>query len=352
MTMHFKNLKDMKIVCTSVGEGTKLVDGYKGLRKEIKDILGELPAVDSKIFAVTSGPLSFLQGIPDIITEVIRMVFLLDLLFYSKKFKVIKQYKQDILEVYKVIGYFDAINSIIMYRNRLKYYSEPYFSDNKKINYKCTSMYHPLLTEPVSNSVDLKKSVILTGSNASGKSTFLKTAAINTILSQSLLTSLSKKYEAGFYIVITSIALNDSIKDGESYFIAEIKSLKRVLGKLNKEIPVLCIVDEILRGTNTTERISASAQVLLSFAKNNSLTIAATHDHELCTILSKHFDNYHFEEKIEDNNVTFDYLMKKGPSESKNAIKLLEIYEYGSNIIKESNRMYTDFLKTGKWEIL
>jgi DNA mismatch repair ATPase MutS len=145
------------------------------------------------------------------------------------------------------------------------------------------------------------------------------------------------------------MALRDDIRSGNSYYMAEIKSLKRILDMLKQEgAPVLCFVDEVLRGTNTVERIAASTQILRSLAKTKGICFAATHDIEL-TYLLKEYDNYHFEESIEENDITFSYKLFKGPSSTRNAIKLLQVMGYDDRIVKEAEKMAADFLEKGSW---
>lgn len=100
----------------------------------------------------------------------------------------------------------------------------------------------------------MKNSILLTGSNASGKSTFLKTVALNLIIAQTICTCTAQKFESDFYHVMTSMALRDSLDKNESYYIAEIKAMKRIMD-VDRNIKVFCCIDEILRGTNTVERI-------------------------------------------------------------------------------------------------
>jgi len=192
--------------------------------------------------------------------------------------------------------------------------------------------------------------VVITGSNASGKSTFIKTLAINAILSQTIYTSLSRKYSASFFQIASSMALQDNIFSNESYYIVEIKSLKRILDRLDKDIPTLCFVDEVLRGTNTLERIAASSQILYNFSKINALCFAATHDIELTYILEKHFSNYHFQEEVVDNQVLFDYKLYEGRAESRNAIKLLGMMGYPEGVIEDAANSANLFLKEGYWK--
>ena len=125
----------------------------------------------------------------------------------------------------------------------------------------------------------------MTGSNASGKSTFLKTAALQAILAQTVHTVLAKEYEASYFRVFSSMALRDDLVGEESYYMVEIRSLKRILDRMVEEVPLFCCVDEVLRGTNTVERIAASSQILLRMAQERLLCFAATHDIELTYLL-------------------------------------------------------------------
>ena len=107
------------------------------------------------------------------------------------------------------------------------------------------------------------------------------------------------------------MALRDDITGGESYFIVEIRSLKRILDESGRKEPLLCIIDEVLRGTNTIERIAASSRILKALDHDWVLPVAATHDIELSYILEKRYRNFHFEEEVLDDGVVFDYLLRR-----------------------------------------
>ena len=195
-----------------------------------------------------------------------------------------------------------------------------------------------------------ERGVLLTGSNASGKSTFLKTTAINAILAQTVHTCLADRYSGGLYRIMSSMALRDDLAGGDSYYIVEIKSLKRILNySADSGRPVLCFVDEVLRGTNTVERIAASTQILKSLAGKNVLCFAATHDIELTHLLEAYYNNYHFEEEIKEEDVVFNYRLKKGRATTRNAIRLLGVMGYEESIIEEAEKQAERFLKTGSW---
>ena len=144
--------------------------------------------------------------------------------------------------------------------------------------------------------------------------------------------------------------MRDDLAGGDSYYIVEIKSLKRILNQIGENgNPVLCFVDEVLRGTNTVERIAASTQILKSLARSSVLCFAATHDIELTHLLERYYNNYHFEEEIIDNDVVFHYRLLKGRAATRNAIKLLGVMGYDDTIIREAEEMAENFLEKGSW---
>lgn len=277
-----------------------------------------------------------------------RIIFHSDLIRFNKMMKQYFKNKNHIVEVFETVGFLDAMCAVASFRDWLGDYCIPEFTKEKQ--YFTEQLYHPFLEEPVPATIQTNKSVLITGSNASGKSTFIKSAAINTILAQTIHTVCAKSYQASFFKVFTSMALTDNLFGNESYYIVEIKSLKRILDEIEDEIPVLCFVDEVLRGTNTVERIAASSRILHSVASSNALMFAATHDIELTYMLEEKFENYHFEEQILEDNVLFDYQLRQGRATSQNAIALLGMLGYPEEIIDKARATAAHFLKIGEWE--
>lgn len=289
-------------------------------------------------------------GFSDIILDYFRMLFHIDLIKFNSMLNFLNSKRQILNQIYDNIGYLDSMIAIASFREMMDYYCEPELTKGGKPEILVTDLYHPLVDQPVTNSIHENQCVLLTGSNASGKSTFIKTLAINTIFSQTIYTSLSKSYKASFFQVYSSMALRDNILTNESYYIVEIKSLKRILDRVNPEVPTLCFVDEVLRGTNTLERIAASSRILESLAKKNTLVFAATHDIELTHILENYYANYHFQEQILEHKIIFDYKLYQGKAISRNAIKLLGILGYPEEIIKSAENAADDFLNNGEWK--
>jgi len=262
------------------------------------------------------------------------IMFLYDIRHYNNFMKMVTEHNQDFHHIYRTIGEIDLALSILSFRLSLPTFSTPEFSDENELYFE--DIFHPLILDPISNTHKIDKGNLITGSNASGKSTFIKALAINSILAQTIFTCTAKRFKTRFAMTVTSMAMRDDLLEGESYFIVEIKSLKRILD-LVKKYPCICYIDEILRGTNTIERIAASASILEYLNKQNCLCIAASHDIELTRISG--YRNYHFCEQVTDGGITFDYTLKEGPSITRNAIKLLEIMEFDDEIVLRAEEL-------------
>lgn len=287
--------------------------------------------------------------------DYIRMAFHMDLIKFNLILDTFLNRDNDFEELFRVLGFLDAMISVASYREYIGRWcvpETPELGPGQNVQLDTVNIAHPLIDEPVVNSIKTDSSVLITGSNASGKSTFIKTLAINTILAQSIHTVLADSFSCPAVRVMSSMALADNLASGESYYIVEIRSLKRILDAMQGETPVLCFIDEVLRGTNTLERIAASAQILRTMAGGRSLCFAASHDIELTFILEKIYSNYHFEEHVEANDVLFDYRLKEGRAMTRNAIKLLGMLGYSDDIIGSAQQMAADYLQTNDWKIL
>ena len=302
--------------------------------------------------SIGSDPNSLISEI-NILSEYTNMLFLSELITYEKIKKTIIKNKEHLINIYEFVGSIDALIAVASFRESLDYFTKPVLNksiDKEETHLEFREMYHPLIVNPVANCGSFEKSALITGSNASGKSTFIKTIAINAVLAQSIYTCCAKEYESSYFKIYTSMALKDNVLSNESYYIVEIKSLKRILDSVDDSIPSLCFVDEILRGTNTIERIASSSEVLKSLSEDNCICFAATHDIELTYLLEDKFNNYHFEENITDNDIRFDYKLYKGRAESRNAIKLLSFMGYSDEIVKRAQERAEKFVCTGKWQ--
>ncbi len=286
-----------------------------------------------------------------VVIDYLCMMTHLDLLLFRGMAETIRHKGQILERLMETMGRLELALCIGSFRDLAEEYCLPVFHKTPEKSLSCEAVCHPLVEHAVANSIKTKKPVLVTGSNASGKSTFLKTVGIGAILAQTIYTVTAASYEADFFRVYSSMALSDSLETKESYYMVEIKSLKRILDAISGETPVLCFVDEVLRGTNTVERISASSKILESLAGKNALCFAATHDLELTSLLDGPYENYHFEEQVEAGDITFSYRLEKGRAKSRNAIRLLGIMGYDERIIAAAEEMAERFARTGEWRL-
>ncbi len=321
---------------------------YTGRIRESAKILNSVKK-DSKYLGSTN---RFSGDMASVFSDYINMFFRLDLIHFNRLVTKVQKHKNEILVLMEEIGRLDAYITIASFREMLPFTCEAELTESKECRLEAKDMYHPLLSEPVANSINVDKPVLLTGSNASGKSTFLKTVAINSLLAQTCGIALARHFSSSFFRVYSSMALKDNLQGSESYFIVEIKSLKRIMDAVEQsEVPVICFVDEVLRGTNTVERIAASSRILQNFAQRGVMCFAATHDIELTHMLEAQYANYHFKEDVQDNDVIFNYCLYEGRATSRNAIKLLGVLGYDQSVITQADATAQRFLETGNWSL-
>ena len=292
-----------------------------------------------------------------IIMDYLRMIFYLDLIQFNNALRAVRGHMSQIDEMITLFGQIDAAVVIGSYRNSLTDgYCIPdiHFERDTDRHIEIENLYHPLLTGAVKNSISTDKGVLITGSNASGKSTFLRAVAICSLLAQTIHTCPAERYEAPSLRIYSSMSLKDDLLGGQSYYMVEIRSIKRILEQVQQaekeQCCVLCFVDEVLRGTNTVERIAASTQIMRMLSVAHSFCFAATHDVELTKLLDKEYNNYHFEERIEEDDIFFPYKLLKGPATTRNAIALLRMLGYDARIITEAEQMAERFLESGNWQ--
>ena len=288
-----------------------------------------------------SGLLARLES-QDMVSSIImfiKLVFMIDYVLFHLIQRSYFKYQEEVMACYDYISILDNHYSIAMYQHTLTHYCYPKINNN--INgLQMKSIIHPLLDEEnaIANTIDISNHILLTGSNASGKSTFMKAVALNLILAQSIQTATAHSfiYQPGY--VMTSMANADDVLSGDSYFMSELKSIRRLFNtyQCNK---IYCFIDEIFKGTNTTERIAASESVL-SYLDNQKAyqVIAATHDVELSTLLENTYNNYHFNESIQENSIFFDYKIKPGKANTRNAIELLRITQFPIDIYQRAQQ--------------
>jgi hypothetical protein len=306
--------------------------------KEYREILNSL---SKKVYGIAkrSAGVGRIEGMDQTgIGELLYVVLLFEENQFFSCINLIKKYQEDLKMLYVTIGEIDALLSIAAYRKSLKSYSHPNFT-NENGYLEAKDLVHPLIDGAVSNSVTIKnKGIILTGSNMSGKSTFLRTLGVNAILAQTIYITTASYYKGSFFKIMTSISPEDNIMGGKSYYFREAEALLRIIREGGEDYPLLCIIDEIFRGTNPVERINASIEILSYLEMHNALAVVATHDIELTDMLKDKYNLFYFTEDIDKEGMVFDYKLKNGVCRTRNAVKLLKFLNYPKDIIENTNR--------------
>lgn len=315
---------------SSLNNSSKNIEEINILKEEIRKCSKLMKSSASIAMAGTEGV--------DVLLDYINIFFLMETRSYFSVVKEVEKQRESIKTIYENLGKIDSFISIGSYREELKEYTEPIFvNESNELILKEVS--HPLIENAVCNSLNMDNNIIITGSNMSGKSTFLRTVGINALFAQTIYTCICKEYRGSFFRVITSISVNDNITEGKSYYLGEAEALQRIIKYSGfNNYPILTLIDEIFRGTNPVERVNAAAEILDYLAKNNCLVIVATHDLEITNMVRETYYNYYFTENVTKEGLNFEYKIKEGISPTRNAVKILEYLGYPEEIINNINR--------------
>ena len=276
------------------------------------------------------------DGLAASIYEYINLLFLLDVNSFVFAVEALRDSANVARRMFESLGTLDAAQSVAKWRHSLPHWVTPEFTPARKALH-VEGLAHPLLTDAVPNSLDVAgKSILITGSNMSGKTTFVRALGVNAVLAQTLYTVYAREWRAPMLRVRTSIGRTDSLIEGKSYYLAEVESVLALVRAKEDGHQHLFLLDEIYRGTNTTERVAAAYAVLAWLNRGLDVVIVATHDLELRDLLGDAYDTHHFREQVADENLTFDYRIQSGPSSTRNAIALLKVMQYPDELVADA----------------
>lgn len=271
--------------------------------------------------------------------ELLKVIFLLEPLFLFGILKQLDTKRKEVENLFTFVGEIDFLISVSSLRKGLPNYCIPNIIAKQK-TIVAKDAYHPLIHDCITNSIQINnKSILLTGSNMSGKTSFIRTIGINVIAGLTLNTCFAEQFSMPRMRVYSAIRISDDLLNDKSYYFEEVLTIKEMLDMSENEKPNLFLLDEIFKGTNTIERISAGKAVLSSLAKNNSVVLVSTHDIELADLLKDEYELFHFSEKVDNKTVDFDYKLKAGKLKNRNAIRILQINNYPENIISEALKL-------------
>ena len=284
---------------------------------ELKKIKTILERLDLRYNLVLSAPLNIL------------LLWSLQQVISLEKWK--NKNTENVVEWFDMLGYFEALNSLAILSFNHPEWSFPVLHD-KHFFLEGKQVGHPLINKNkrVNNNIKIERSgelMLVTGSNMAGKSTYLRSIAINIVLTMTGAPVCADSFILSPVKIISSMRVADNLEESTSTFYAELKKLKTIIEQVNNGQKVFILLDEILRGTNSFDRHTGSIALLKQLIKHNAVGIIATHDVEL-TQLKETFQsnilNYHFDAHVSNEELYFDYLLKPGICTSLNASILMK----------------------------
>jgi len=205
---------------------------------------------------------------------------------------------------------------------------------------------HPLIASDDSepNGVHLtgaKRMWVITGPNAAGKSTYLRMVGVNLLLAQIGAAAVARDMTLCPVRLQTDVRIRDDLAKHESYFLSEVRRLRRMVVDAETDTPLLGLIDEPFRGTNSSERTAAGIALAEHLMASANLFLLATHEETLAqtAAVSDSAENYHFQEHLTDSGIVFDYRLRSGPASTKTAIRILEQEQYPPTLLQRARQL-------------
>ena len=331
--------KHMRVISELIAKVHAQVDGYLQVLKLINTTEFKSAELQALKVQLSGAEASFeqleliLQKIDNRSNEVGVFIFnsfaLIDLAIVRLFLRWQHTYEQRTKEWIDGLNLFDALVSMGNYRLNEDRAVKAEISEENKVVYEAKGLYHPFLGEKaVANDFTIHdhEYYIVTGANMAGKSTFLRSLGINYLLAMNGLPVFADELKVSAFHLFTSMRTTDDLTHGISYFNAELLRLKKLLGSLHDDVPSLIILDEILKGTNSLDKLNGSRLFLQHIAERNVTGVIATHDLELSKMENEYegrFHNYCFEIELGED-ITYSYKITKGVARNQNATYLLK----------------------------
>lgn len=261
----------------------------------------------------------------------LNLLFLWDIrqAYFLEKWKA--RFSKQVEQWFGAIAEFEAISSLANLAFNKPGWAYPNI-ENQHFTFEAKSIGHPLI--PKENRIDNNfglsgqgKIALITGSNMSGKTTFLRTLGVNLVLGMAGCPVCAGSFRFSPVRLMTSMRIADSLTENTSSFYAELKRLKMILDAVKRKEQVFLLLDEILKGTNSNDRHTGSEALIRQLVKHNAVGLLATHDLDLSNLeneLPKHIGNYNFDVQIEGEELFFDYKLHHGVCTSLNATVLMK----------------------------
>lgn len=277
-----------------------------------------------------------------LLMEYLNLMFLVDLNVAYFAAAEMRHCAPSLVRVASAVGEVDAAIAVASYRAGTADWSRPVFvppGDPATM----TDVWHPFVANAVPNSLRWAppNGFLVTGSNMSGKTTFIRAIGVNVVLAQTIHTCMASRWEAPMLCVRSCIGRSDDLLAGKSYYLVEVEAVLGLVTASQSPAPHLLLFDELFRGTNAVERVSAAFAVLtevLDASKGSKphLVLAATHDGELVEWLGDKYAACHFGDVLGPDGITFTYKLAPGPATTRNAIALLRLHDAPHTLIERA----------------
>ncbi|MEO9871922.1 MutS-related protein [Ekhidna sp.] len=285
-----------------------------------------------------------LSILADSIVEILKASFLIEPIMLYHITQEIEKRKNEIELLFESIGFIDACISIEALRITSDH-TIPKTTGERIL--KATQCFHPLIDNPVANSIDITfdKCILISGSNMSGKTTFIRTLGVNALLGQTINTVFAAEWTFPKAKIFSAIRISDNLLNDESFYQKEVKVIQEMIEESTSKEMNLFLIDELYKGTNSIERIGAGVAVLSYLHSKNNIVCASTHDLELADFLTEFYTNYHFTEQVNNASIKFDYKLNEGKLQNTNAIRILETNGYPKEVTDQARRIVTTLSK-------
>lgn len=261
----------------------------------------------------------------------LNLVFLTDLLVFLWVQGPLRRHQATLERAYLALGELDADLALLAFEAGAVPVCRPTFGRDLHLK----GLVHPLLEAPIPNDLDSGgRSLLITGSNMAGKTTYLRSVGVNLVLGRTLGLCCAEQADLPWLKVHASIGGDGRLQDGRSSYLAEVETLHGFLQEAEHGCQVF-LIDEIFRGTNTLERLAAATAVLRYLGQRQT-TLVTTHDVELKDRLAEHFDMVHFTDAWTESGLAFDHRLHSGPVTTRNALRLLEASGYPGALVAEA----------------
>lgn len=336
------NIKRTGEVYEQIGKHAQVFEGYSFLIEHIleaplskltDEVRGELQEASNAFKELAKILSNFDQRNNFIVAILTNAFFLSELRNCMKVLKWKEKHGQNLVAWFEAIGKYELLISLATFHaNHEEDLSFPSAMPDGQQGVKAQSVKHPLLLHQkvVANDIgihDPNRILIITGANMAGKSTYLRTIGVNVLLARMGSPVAAKDFELSDLRLFTSMRTSDSLDSGTSYFMAELKRLAQLMDQTKDSTPVLALLDEILKGTNSLDKEQGSRSFVKRLLQHPVYAVVATHDVSLCTLKEEHrqeVENYHFASEVRGEDLYFDYKLHDGVCDTMNATWLMK----------------------------